>query len=67
MNRHLATHRAFGLAVIWHAGDEPAAITAAAETVPQAVHYHLHIAPGTDVSGLSLALPPGSVTSTEEE
>ena len=72
MNRHLASHRAFGAAVIWIAGDdEPAAITAATETaapVPvQPVHYHLHLPPGTDLSGLSLALPPGSTVTTEEE
>lgn len=67
MNRHLASHRAFGAAVIWIAvDDEPAAIAAAAETQP-AVHYHLHLPPGTDLSGLSLALPPGSTVTTEEE
>lgn len=68
MNRRLATHRAFGVAVIWHAGDdETAALAAAAETVPQVVHYHLHLPPGTDLSGLSLALPPGSAVTEEED
>ena len=67
VNRHLATHRTFGIAVIWQAADdEPAALTA--ETVPaQVVHYHLHLPPGTDLSGLPLALPPGSAVTTEEE
>jgi hypothetical protein len=72
VNRRLASHRILGVGAIWHAGDdEPAALTATAEAVapalPQVVHYHLHLPPGTDLSGLRLALPPGSAVTTEEE
>ena len=60
---------AWGVPVVWDASREPdAAITATAETAPPVVHYHLHLAPGTTLPGLGLALPPGStVTTTEEE
>jgi hypothetical protein len=57
--------------VVWDAGDEPPALlTATAETTaaaPAVTHYHLHLPPGTDLSGLALALPAGSVVTTEEE
>lgn len=61
--------RAWGLRVIWIArAAEPARVTAEVVTPVQVVHYHLHLPPGTDLSGLHLALPPGSaVTVTEEE
>lgn len=59
------------LPVIWVAGSEGApALGAAAETAPaappQVVHYHLHLPPGTDLSGLSLELSPGGAVSPEE-
>lgn len=60
--------RAWGVPVVWVACDEaPAKLTAAAETAPAAVvnNYYL-LPPGTDVRGLSLALPPGTAATEEE-
>lgn len=70
--RRAGAWRAWGVPVVWDAGDEPPALlTATAETTaaeaPAVTHYHLHLPPGTDLSGLALALPPGSVVTTEEE
>lgn len=60
--------RAWGQPVIWvHAEEPPAKLTAAAETAPARVvnNYYL-LPPGTDVRGLSLALPPGTAATEEE-
>jgi hypothetical protein len=54
--------------VIWVYDEEPPArLTAAPEPPPAAVvnNYYL-LPPGTDVRGLSLALPPGTAATEEE-
>lgn len=35
---------------------------------PQEIHYHLHLPPGTDASGVNwAALPPGDATTSKED
>ena len=71
MRHDLARYRWRRWGFVWDAVLEPQpAIAATAETAaapPVEVHYHLHLPPGTDPGALSLALPPGSAVTTEEE
>ena len=70
MNHDLATHRWRRWGFVWDAEDEPEEVTAeiVTEQAPGLhVHYHLHLPAGTDLSGLNLALPPGSVVTATEE